>query len=275
VTIKSKDLNMDIYMLLLRNMALEADLSRFWASYIPVLDIVEAASSSSEQGGLHDKVEVLLHGLDVMPGWEVRVTDKGKWYDGLLVSEVRILYGEGMHLALKPKYVETGDCEVFWDCAERRQDVRRFASSMPTDDMFLYFVPPIHAEWKKDDKHHLPDYRTLKSDTGLLEVTLEDGRGSFISHKRAEFIKADMAKPMLEVGENGIPRIRQQPLARLVGVKLGYPEMDVTMSDDEMGALWDEMFLGYTCIKFISFSGKELGSGEIDRFMQHIGIDYK
>ena len=258
-------------------MSLERDLDTFWKSYLPVLEIVENASEETDQGRLQDKSKKLFSELEMPDGWSIETVKRDKWYDGLLVSEVRIPYADSKaHLELKPKYRESEDGKIVWDSAarqtarERELGIRKSISYYA--DIFVNFKPQVKPDWQRDKSHHLPDYRRTKSAVGVMTAEIESGSASFYSFKRAEFVKAEQEKPDWVIGERGL-ELRKIPIMRLIAIRLNYRQLEEGMSDEEMTRAMGEMYEGYTYITSMAFRVEDLGSGEIDRFLQHIGIE--
>ncbi len=248
-------------------MTLENDLQAFWKSYVPVLQAVECAQPIPESG--RDRIKTLLSQLRTPPHWKVEIMADDAWYRNLLVSGVTIP-AEGRQLILRPVYRKDGETIVWY--SEERQLTK--GSPRAEDDMSIYFEPQIKPAWEKDEGHRHADYRMLNSDIGRLTVMLEDGKGAFCSHERAKWLEDEDKKPRFYIGADGELKYREPQRANLIMVRLDYRHPTDDMTDEEMGQLMDEMWEGYTYITAIRFRARDVGSGEINKFLEHVGVKY-
>ncbi len=256
-------------------MGLEADLELFWDSYVPALKLVEDASATSDHSVLAGTVAEAEKKIVLKPGWSIERPAQGRWYDPLLIGKVVIPYSEKGRVLFHPEYREK-DGKVYWNSFERNNS--RFVSDSSHLDAMLDFDPQLLPAWKADPKSfseggHHHDWRQYKDAIGETTVMLEDASGAFISYERVRFNREDDKKPMYVVGPKGIT-IRAKPKPVLISVKLDYKHLDSGMTDDEMGAAMGAMYEGYTWVTRIQFCIGDLGQGEVDRFLQHLEIEY-
>ncbi len=255
-------------------MSLESDLKTFWESYQPVLQLVETASGATDIPELRQKMDLLQPTLITLPFWEIHYDHPQKWYDSLVLSEINLpCTGATNSLSLKPKYQEADD-KVSWNSAERQQVSERDVSTDHYWDFSLYFKPEIKPKWKSAGERYAHDVVKLKSSVGEISASTEDGSGSFISVERGKFLAEEEAKPRIIVGEDGWPRERELLPARIIKVRLGYKTIEQGLSDEEMGKQMTQMYEGYTYVTSIQFRISDLGAGEVDRFLQHLGVKY-
>ena len=156
-------------------MTLETDLTTFWKSYEPVLELLENVSETSHQGILLDAFQGLLSELVFPDSWKLFLFEEDEWYDQLLVSKFEIPHSKGL-IDFKPTYSSLNP---------QRQPV---SNNNLLYDASIIFNPKILPDWRRDETSHLNDYRINTSSFGLLEATLENGNATFFpSSSRSNF----------------------------------------------------------------------------------------
>ena len=252
-------------------MSLEQDLSSFWNSYLPVVQAVEAMSAGDLSGKEH--ALALYNNIVRAQDWQIALFDQQKWYDGLLLSEVRIpCAGVSKNLLFRPKYKELPDGKVIWYSEKKQQERDRIFKQIQAYDVAIHFSPHFRPDWQRADHHHLRDFRTFTSSVGVLDACLEERGSVFVSQERSLWHR--QLQDEYDSDAQGFPSLspKQKPRLKLISVQLGYPELEEGMSDEEMAKTMGGMWEGYSYIHSIQFRAEDLGSGEIDRFLKHVGI---
>jgi len=224
-------------------MSFESQLLDVWAQYIPVIECVERHTPATAEV-FSAEVRPLIERVVLPAGWQYKGWSDGVWCQDALQC-VRIPYAEGKSAVFVPRFEKDGEGRVWWASAERSRasDRKRGWYVSGYDDASLIFEPRIKPAWEGRGSDYARDMVTSRSGFGTLSASMEDGSGQFVSSGWAD------AK------RNG------QSLGIVAIVRLGYGNQ----------VNFDEMYAGYQYVHKVSFAMSNVGKGELDALLAHLG----